>query len=200
MYVLQNSSFTLNIKAFRLLAFKCSNQSKSAQITDNTVQTANSVCLQSCGCLSVFNFHQGQQKPKALKSWRHWNWAVWSYSTVTKSVWYRNTTNSLQNEASQSTEAGGGWYKVSHEKQVKSRVDHQGLLHGGSYWRQQEVTYDMYEAEENSYKTLKEAKKYSLSLSGFQWEHPHFNNYTHIQNKPYNCFCQTVCTQSIGMT
>lgn len=58
----------------------------------------------------------------------------------------------------------------------------------------------MYEAKENSHKTLKEAKKCLLSLSRFQWEHPHFNNYTYIQNKCYNCFCQTGCTQSIGMT
>jgi len=44
--------------------------------TENPVQTANSVCLQSCDCLSVFNSHQGQQKLKALKTSWHQVWGV----------------------------------------------------------------------------------------------------------------------------
>lgn len=194
-YVLQNSSFTLNIKAVRLLAFKCSNQTPQRIVYRLATQSASS--LVTVGVSST--------PTKVNRNQRHWNpeGTGTGESEVTLE-WPRVHDTGMPPTASKMNPLGAQRLMVGNIKFLMRNRWNQ-MLNTQTTWRFSLKTtggnlWYLYEAKENSYKTLKEEKKCSLSLSGFQWEHPHFSNYTYIQNKCYNCFCQTVCTQFTGMT
>lgn len=91
--------------------------------TEDLAQAANSVCLQSCDCLSVFNSHQGQQKLKTLKTSWHWD------GGVTKQQPTISDTRMPLTAPKMKPLKHGGWWSITwgfSRETDEISVDHQG--------------------------------------------------------------------------